>query len=242
MPRQGIEPCIYRLKAGGFTIEACEAFRARSSERGARNERSKSRSLFVFVRCHSALRVPNSTLTVRFRGLESNQRHPPSKGGISTSTESPESITLQRHHQLPGLESNQRRPPSEGGISTSTESPAIQATHDRSTGRYPSAAVVGIEPTNYALTGRRLTIRLHTAVREKTPSAGHLGEDARPMGAEPCSVWHHPVRMLIWVRNWFGNWLGRLNGPNPNPHRCGRWGLRGCLINPVMARSYFDVS
>ena len=27
VPRQGIEPCVCRLKAGGFTVEACEARR-----------------------------------------------------------------------------------------------------------------------------------------------------------------------------------------------------------------------
>ena len=81
MPRQGIEPCISRLKAGGFAIEACEAFRARNLERGVRNK-----VLFVV----HVLRVRRSQFRTRmFRELESNQRPPPSKSGFSTSTESP---------------------------------------------------------------------------------------------------------------------------------------------------------
>jgi hypothetical protein len=38
VPRQGIEPCVCRLKAGGFAIEACEAFQCgtRSAEWGTK--------------------------------------------------------------------------------------------------------------------------------------------------------------------------------------------------------------
>ncbi len=84
VPRQGIEPCVCRLKAGGFAIEACEVAR-------------------------------------QFRGLESNQRRPPSKGGIRTSTESPgpkvtvaeagiepATSTFRGWHQLPALNPRHR--------------------------------------------------------------------------------------------------------------------------------------
>ncbi len=120
VPRQGIEPCISRLKAGGFAIGAREA-------------------------------------TLQFRGLESNQRPPPSKGGISASTESsgvnrvaragiePASSTFKGWHQLPALNPWQ----------------------------YDRAAVVGLEPTNCALTERRLTFRLHTAVITTAGRASH---------------------------------------------------------------------
>ena len=100
VPRQGIEPCVCRLKAGGFAFEACEA--------PARVARPVSQS-----------RSGSS----QFRELESNQRPPPSKSGFSTSTESP-GMNLP---QLPRQESNLRRPPSESGFSTSTESPAMRS-------------------------------------------------------------------------------------------------------------------
>jgi hypothetical protein len=110
---------------------------------------------------------------------------------------------------LPRQESNLRRPPSEGGISPSTESSAELSSRFH----VPSsklktepaafqpgtwnvepgtpAAVVGIEPTVSALTERRLTIRLHTAVcglviASNAPGPGALIVTPGP-GSDP--VW-----------------------------------------------------
>jgi hypothetical protein len=86
----------------------------------------------------------------KFRGLESNQCHPPSKGGIRTSTESPGAkVTVAEA----GIE------PAPSAFRERQQLPALNPRQYKQ-----AAAVVGIEPTNYALTERRLTIRLHTAV------------------------------------------------------------------------------
>jgi hypothetical protein len=57
VPRRGIEPRVCRLKAGGFTIEACRAFPTRKAERGTRNRKPwRVRSAVP----HSALPLPRS--------------------------------------------------------------------------------------------------------------------------------------------------------------------------------------
>ncbi len=95
--------------------------------------------------------------------------------------------------KLLGQESNLCLLASEASFSTNTESPApyqsralFQPRHLQRVASVPAlnprqfsrAAVAGIEPANCALTERRLTIRLHTAVCDnasrKTPRAGHL--------------------------------------------------------------------
>ena len=148
VPATGVEPVPPRFSTQAASTELASPGNHRSAGGGNRTHNCpfKRRGLCLL------------SYTSKFRGLESNQRPPASKAGNGTSTESPG----MNFDQLPRQESNQRRPPSEGGNSTSTESPA--SWHWLPAGVLQSAAVVGIEPTNYALTERRLTIRLHTAV------------------------------------------------------------------------------
>ena len=80
VPRQGIEPCVCRLKAGGFAIEACEA----SPSSGGWNRTSA-----VHLQRVASVPARNPPESInQLPRLESNQRRPPSEGGISTSTES----------------------------------------------------------------------------------------------------------------------------------------------------------
>jgi hypothetical protein len=124
-----------------------------------------------------------------FRGLESNQRLPPSKSGISPSTESPGIGP-----KLPGQESNLRRPPSESGFGTSTESPASASSSGGRIRTYTfllnrEAPYHSAPHRFFALTpgfGKRPFHRLDASPNASGPGAPR--GDARPRGDSQLTV------------------------------------------------------
>jgi hypothetical protein len=178
VPRQGIEPCVCRLKAGGFAIEACEArvLRARNLERGVRNE--SPWPLLVFG---SALRVPSSSFAVR-----------PGSGGRNRTC----GVRLQRAASVPALNPPEHKPSCRGWNRTSAIRLQRAATVPTLNPRQWRDAAVALSSG-----GRNRTYKMrfnrappyHSAPHRfvkyasvKTPSAGHLSGDARPTGAVPC--------------------------------------------------------
>lgn len=144
VPAAGVEPAPPRFQHGASTVLASPGIDQTSTSPGDRT-------------LH---------LSLKRRRLHRWSTRGPSSGGWNRTS----ALHLQRVASVPALNPPEGTTSCRGWNRTSAirlqraaSVPALNPRHRTATER--GAAVVGIEPTNCALTERRLTIRLHTAVK-----------------------------------------------------------------------------